>query len=75
MNGTKLEGKIGRIDNTDLKATCWDIVVKNHIDLILFRNDFVNTSLTYKDYLGVQGIYGTEQLTEEEFNNLKEGLE
>ena len=73
MNGTKLEGKIGRIDNTDFKATCWDIVKKKKVDLVYLRDCIKYRREEARECYNNQMRVGYK-LTEEEFNTLKEGL-
>lgn len=52
------------------KATCWDIVFKKNIDMLLIKK-YDNVS----DYNSAVWLSGREKLTEEEFNTLNEVLE
>ena len=57
------------------KELAWDIVKEKRINLEYFIKDFINDNYNYTFYKAYSKRYGAYQLTEKEFNLLKEGLE
>ena len=59
------------------KATCWDIVVKKNVDILVLKES--NTLTDYIKSAAIRNLFEKrvfiEDLTEEEFILLKEGLE
>ena len=56
------------------KELAWDIVREKRINLEYFINDFIEDGCNYTFYKAYFRRYGAHQLTEKEFNLLKEVL-